>query len=141
MVSSPFSNIPEGFHILQSRGPFADLNGPFYRKLPNAGDTATVFGFLPLERHANSLGFVHGGMISTLLDGFMAQAIAESYKRKLVTLTLNIEFKHVIPIHRWVQADIELNEIEKNVISGVASLSSRNRTCATAKATFRLFNR
>ncbi len=132
---------PDGFEIINDRGPFADVNGPFYRFRKNENAPATTFGFLPEERHANSLGFMHGGMISTLLDGVMAQAIFEAHQRRLVTLSLNIEFKNTIPIGKWIQADVELKEIENNVIGCAASLMSNDRICATATGTFRLFRR
>lgn len=134
-------NIPDGFEIVQNKGPFADVNGPFFRLNKLDGTPATTFGFLPETRHNNSLGFMHGGMISTLLDGFMAQAISETHQRKLVTLKLNIEFKSTISTGNWVQADVALCKSENNLIEGAATLQSNNRICATATGTFRLFRR
>ncbi len=134
-------SIPNGFVPIVDRGPLVDLLGPFYRYQSKDNTSPKKFGFMPENRHTNNLGFMHGGMISTLLDVFMAQALSEIYDQKLVTLTLKIEFHHVIMIGKWVEAEVTLNKVSDNLTTISATLNSRNRVCASAIGSFKLFKR
>ncbi len=134
-------SIPNGFVPIEDRGPLVFLLGPFYRCQSNDHTSLKKFGFMPENQHTNNLGFMHGGMISTLLDVFMAQALSETHDKKLVTLNLNIEFHHVIMVGKWAEAEVTLNDVNDNLTTVAASLYSRNRLCASAAARFKLFNR
>ena len=64
---------PTGFAPMPPRGPFLEANGPFYH------DGGTRFGFVPETRHLNVLGFVHGGLLSTLMDSAMAHCAVAAH--------------------------------------------------------------
>ena len=57
--------VPEGFEPLFRSSPFLDLLGPFYNKLTGK---ELVLGFFASEKHCNSRGIVHGGVLSSLAD-------------------------------------------------------------------------
>jgi acyl-coenzyme A thioesterase PaaI-like protein len=60
---------PEGFELSGGRGHFSTHNGPYYHR--NAGGDLTEQAFFALQRHANGLGLVHGGMLSAFMDGVL----------------------------------------------------------------------
>ncbi|MEL7546790.1 MAG: PaaI family thioesterase [Pseudomonadota bacterium] len=132
--------VPDGFSPMQTRGPFTDINGPIWRK-PGHNGAIPQFGFLPEKRHTNSLGFVHGGMLSTLMDSAMAQAAYEHFRCRLVTLTLQVQFHSAVFRGRW--AEIEVGEpVQTGTdVALTATLRSRGALCLESEATFRLFPR
>ena len=89
------TRIPEGFTQIPTRGPFTDINGPIWRKSIGEGEPP-LLGFFPEERHTNALGFVHGGMLSTVLDSAMAHVAYDRFKCRLVTLELNVKYHHAV---------------------------------------------
>jgi len=127
-------HIPDGFAELPHRGPFTISNGPFYKSTTAPG----VFGFLPEERHSNSLGFLHGGMVATFLDSAMAQTIADTHGYVLVTLGLSVTYEHLIAQGRWAEARVTLGSLEGDTVSASVNLISRNISCASAEGRFKL---
>lgn len=132
------AQIPSGFKKAPGRGPFFDGNGPFWHK-PGQDGRPPIFGLRPEARHTNSLGFLHGGMIATFLDSAMAQSVYEQHACRLVTLDLNISYKHVVPQGRWVEAETTLSALSENIVEASVSMSCRNTICATATGKFQLF--
>ena len=61
------SDLPEGYELVQrTQGPgFAGLAGPFYAKRDGR---ALSLGLRIEQRHLNSRGTCHGGLLATLAD-------------------------------------------------------------------------
>ena len=129
--------VPDGFVKSPSRGPFWDINGPVWQK--TTPSELAVFGFVSEQRHTNSLGFVHGGMIATFLDGAMAQTVYNRHRCRLVTLDLNVGYKHVVPAQRWIEASVSIEHADDNHVTATARLMARKSECATATGLYRLF--
>lgn len=140
MEDTKSARIPEGFHQQASRNAFTENNGPFWLKNVE-GEDVGYYGFLPGERHSNSLGFVHGGMIATFLDHSMAHFAASRYNCRLVTIELKLNFQKAVFPNRWAEARVEPETESKALASLIAKLYSRGSVCATATAEFRLFPR
>ena len=130
--------IPEGFEPVPSRGLFFDENGPIWRK-QGVANVPPVYGIMPELRHTNSLGFVHGGMIATFLDGAMAQSIYDTYQCRLVTLDLRISYRHVVPVGRWAEATIKLEDPAGGRLIATADLHCRGSVCALSQGEYQLF--
>jgi acyl-coenzyme A thioesterase PaaI-like protein len=120
---------------MSARGPFMAVNGPLYR---TPGPDA-VFGFLPEERHCNTLGFVHGGMLATLLDTALATSIFERERSRLVTLDLSVSFRSAVPKGRWCEIRVSIGERLGDEVEGEATLWCRSQVCAAATARFKVF--
>lgn len=138
MSKSRLSGIPEGFDPIPTRGPFTDLNGPIWRKSLSEDEPPSL-GFMPEERHTNALGFVHGGMLSTVLDSAMAHVAYDRFQCRLVTLELNVKFHHAVFRGRWADIEVAFQKIEDSSVDLTARLRSRNSLCVEAQATYRLF--
>ena len=134
------SLIPEGFDTAPSRGPFTDINGPVYWR-PGGENAPPCFGFLPEDRHCNSLGFVHGGMVTAVLDSAMAQGLFSQHGHRLVTLSLTVEFRSPTPKGRWVDVHVDLREPDGDTVEAHATLKRGPRICAHAKGTYKLLPR
>jgi len=93
---------PEGF-VPSARGPYTTHNGPMFHKLRDDG--SFEHAFYVLDRHCNSMGIVHGGMLATFLDGLLARAVHQSSGGMSVTLHLSIDFLSAARKGQWVMGD------------------------------------
>ena len=59
------SQPPQGFREIPRPGPFNGLVGPLYER--REGEAVSI-GVRIAEKHANSRGICHGGMLATLAD-------------------------------------------------------------------------
>lgn len=130
--------VPDAFQPLPNRGPFIDVNGPIWHKPPLVNQPR-MFGLFAEDRHTNSLGFVHGGMISTVLDSSMAQVIFETHQCRLVTRELNLTFHHAVFKRRWAEIEVVLLDQSGSNVSLEAHLISRQILCAEATGTYQIF--
>lgn len=103
---------PEGFKP-SARGPYTTHNGPFFhRSTPEALEHA----FFALKRHCNSLGIVHGGMLSTFMDGVLANAVGREAGTASVTVHLSLDFLSMARAGDWVFGDAVVTRQTKDLI-------------------------
>lgn len=126
--------VPDGFSAMPTRGPFIDVNGPFYY------DGENEFGFFPEERHCNLLGFAHGGIVATLLDSVMAHCVVKRHRVAIVTDELNITYNSVIAKNRWASVNVTLQNRVNDYVQAKSTLSSRGAVCAEGRAWFKLLS-
>ena len=102
-------------------------------------------GYAKLEmpvsnQHRNSVGFLHGGVIASLLD--IAGAVAGSYgaSNELVSVTINLNCNYMAP-HRadTVVAEGELIRTTTSLFFAQSKLidPENNLLCATATGTYK----
>lgn len=85
--------VPEGWREIARLSPFNALVGPLYQR--SAGEALSI-GLRIEEKHANSRGICHGGVLATLADlalGYAMQSRLEGEKtRGFVTVQLSIDY-------------------------------------------------
>ena len=108
------SAVPPGYELLDSISPFHELVGPLYKK--NEPDAFHV-GMVVAQKHLNTHGIVHGGMICTLADFAMGYAASSATDppRKLVTTTLSMDFAGNALPGDWIEARVDLYRPGKRV--------------------------
>ena len=129
---------PFGFEVSKSRGPFTTRNGPVYRA---TADNDLRSGLWVLERHCNSMGFMHGGMVSSFADGALAWAVWHATRKMSVTLKLTTSFLGTIRPGDWLEAVPEVASVDDGVVQVSADLLVDGRLTARADATFRTLRR
>ena len=92
---------PEGF-TPSTRGPFTTHNGPFFHRI---ADDGFEHAFYALKRHCNGMGIVHGGMLTTFLDGVLARAVVKAIDSAAVTVHLSVDFLSMARAGDWVFGD------------------------------------
>jgi len=103
---------PEGFKP-SARGPYTTHNGPFFhRSTPETLEHA----FFVLKRHCNSQGIVHGGMLSTFMDGVLANAVGREAGTASVTVHLSLDFLSMARAGDWVFGDAVVTRQTKDLI-------------------------
>ena len=130
--------VPEGFALSKSRGPFTTHNGPTYRA-STRGDMRS--GLLVLDRHCNSMGFLHGGMASAFADGALAWAVWNETRRMSVTLKLTLTYLNIVKAGEWLEARPTVDAVNDELVHLHADLVTRHGKAARAEAVFRLLRR
>lgn len=102
-------------------------------------------GYTKLEmpvraEHRNTVGYLHGGVIASLLD--IAGAVAGSYgvSEEFVSVTINLNCNYMAPhIAETVIAEGELIRTTSSLFFAQAKLfdPESNRLCATATGTYK----
>jgi uncharacterized protein (TIGR00369 family) len=140
-MTSTDTIIPPGFarHFRQS--PLTNPWEPLYSR--KADDGAVTIGFRAAEAHANSRGFVHGGMISALADNAMGLSCGQALEGgpSLVTVSLALDFLGSATLGQWVQVTPKLNRLGSTLCFAEAVVTADGAPCAKAHGTFRVIGR
>jgi len=106
--------VPEGFvRVRRPRpNPFNEMVGPFYERRRG---TEVSLGLWIEERHSNSRGICHGGMLATLADlalGYAALAAGKTAggPSSFVTVSLSLDFAGSARAGDWVQSEVEVHK-------------------------------
>jgi acyl-coenzyme A thioesterase 13 len=92
--------VPESFQPYARTSRYLDLIGPL---LQHRDDPSTV-GLLTDDRHTNSRGIVHGGLLVAIADTVMGHAAERAGQgRRVVTASLTTDFTGAAQGGRWVQ--------------------------------------
>ena len=131
--------VPDGFALSRSRGAFSNHNGPVYEASAD-GDVRS--GLFVLDRHCNSMGFLHGGMASAFADRSLAMAVWAEARRASVTLKLTLHFLATVRLHNWLEAHPRVPSFDHDLVQVTADLMiNGEKLAARADATFRVLRR
>ncbi|MDO8295408.1 MAG: PaaI family thioesterase [Caulobacter sp.] len=128
---------PEGFKA-SARGPYTTHNGPFFHRLDDDG---LEHGFFALGRHCNSLGIVHGGMLSTFMDGVLAGAVGRDAGTASVTVHLSLDFLSMARAGDWVTGDARVTRTTKDLVFVEGRIRVGNRDVMRASGIFKPIRR
>lgn len=124
----------------------ANSKGLQLRSYPRPdGATAT---FRPWLEHDNGLGFLNGGIISTVLDCHSAAAVLLEADQRgwtaladaplpYVTAGLDVRFLRPAPLHEPVILHAEMGQATEGEITAEVTLMFGDKTCASAVATWK----
>jgi uncharacterized protein (TIGR00369 family) len=105
-------DIPQGFQALQrSNSAFLSSLGQIYLK----GDV--IVGMRVEEKHLNTRGVAHGGMLVTLADSAMGIVILRSRTppQPMVTVSLTADFADAARAGDWVEARVDVQKMGKRL--------------------------
>ncbi len=103
-------SVPEGFRPIQRGGPFLTALGPLY--VNTSGETP-VIGLRVEEKHLNTRGIAHGGMLVTLADSALGIALAMSRTPPgpMVTVNLSTDFADAARADDWIEAHVDIQKV------------------------------
>ena len=130
---------PEGYLPVEGRGNFSTHNGPYFYR-PGDGSLAEQ-AFFALERHANGMGVVHGGMLSAFMDGVLAGAVWRGAGRLGVTIHLSIDFLHMARVGEWVMGEARMTRATKDVAFAEGRAYVGGHDVVRCSGVFKLMNR
>lgn len=144
--------IPEGFEPVQSGTPFVDLAGPFYFKEEGA---VVAIGLLIEEKHCNSAGIAHGGLISTMADIALGNSIGHASisdeERQQwrstgeltrppvprVTVSMTTDYAGSAKVGDWIEMHVDIQRLGKSLSFANAYLDLDGYRIARASRVYR----
>lgn len=135
------SDIPQGYELVQrTQGPtFAGLAGPFYAR--REGRELSL-GLRIEQRHLNSRGSCHGGLLATLADialGYACVAASEDGAGKnFVTIDLSIEYLAGTRAGDWLYSEVKVLSTSSRTAAAAGHLLVEGSPVARISANFRM---
>jgi acyl-coenzyme A thioesterase 13 len=135
------ASIPAGYEVVQrTQGPtFAGLAGPFYAK--REGRELSL-GLRIEQRHLNSRGTCHGGLLATLADialGYACVAANEDgQSRNFVTIDLAVEYLAASREGDWLYSEVKVVHADTRTASAAGHLLVDGSPVARISANFRM---
>ncbi len=129
-------NAPQGFHPIPRLSPFNALVGPLYeRRQP--GKELSV-GLRLEEKHSNSRGICHGGVLATLADlslGYAMHARIDG-KAAFVTAHLALDYAGAAKAGDWIESVVEIQRVGSRLAFASCYLVCEERRIVRASAIF-----
>jgi uncharacterized protein (TIGR00369 family) len=136
------AGIPQGFELDPRIQPhtFSGLVGPFYSR--RQGHEISL-GLRIEERHCNSRGTCHGGLLATLADIALGYACAlaseaQGGNRNFVTVDLSLQYLASTLPGDWVQSEVTVLTPGSSTASATGLLLANGRPVVRISANFRL---
>jgi uncharacterized protein (TIGR00369 family) len=132
--------VPDGFARHYRRSPLTNPWEPLYSRRI---DDAVEIGLTASAAHANSRGFVHGGLIAALADNAMGLSCGQKIDGAsgLVTVNLAIDYLGTAAIGQWLQITPSVVKAGASLCFAQAIVTADGRPCARANATFKVGRR
>lgn len=129
------ANLPDGFGPLFRTSPLLDALGPFYGK---GSGSELVIGLRVAEKHTNSRGTVHGGVLATIADVTLGYVMAFGSEppRRLTTASLTIDYTGAAKIGDWIEARVDTTKVGRTLAFANAYLTVEGAQVARASAVF-----
>ena len=129
------SAIPEGFRRIERLSPFNALVGPLYER--RDGDNVSI-GLALEEKHTNSRGICHGGVLATLADLALGYAmLAKSGdKGSFVTAHLALDYAGSAKAGDWIESRVEIQHAGARLAFANCYLLCGTRPIVHASAIF-----
>jgi acyl-coenzyme A thioesterase PaaI-like protein len=125
---------PDGFEPHLSAGGYSNHNGPFYQKLVGQENYR---GFYLLDRHCNSMGIAHGGLLVSFADALLGMAVYRKRREAPITMRLTSDFIASARVGDWVEGKSTVSAVEDGVVFANADIYVDQRTVLLAQGVFR----
>ncbi len=127
--------VPAGFGPLFRSSPLLDVLGPFYGK---GTGVDLVVGLRVAEKHTNSRGTVHGGVLATMGDIALGYTMAFSSDppTRALTASLTIDYVGSAKIGDWIEARVDRSKLGKTLAFANAYLTVEGTQIARVSAVF-----
>ena len=133
--TDPAPSPPAGFEQARGRGSFSNHIGPYFLRADGAQ------AFFALARHCNSIGLIHGGMLSAFLDGVLASAAARGSGATPITMHLSIDYLDMGRAGDWVLGEAALTKATREIAFVEGRAHVNGRSLARATGVFKLMRR
>ena len=127
--------IDEGFQLWPSAGPFLASVGSFYFKEQIGG---TAFRLRLGEDHCNGIRLVHGGLLATLADSWLAINVAHGLPKgsKFVTSSLGIDYLASTVPGQVLELEVGRIKHGRRICFASGTLIASGKAVAATRVTF-----
>lgn len=134
------AGLPAGTKVASSGG-YNRYIGPLYR-LPDSGegeDLIRRFAFIAEDRHMNSAGSVHGGMLMSLMDVAMSQTSrAASGAPRCATVSLTSDFVGPGKLGDTIEARIRITRLTRTMVFMAGEIVAADRKLLIANGLWKV---
>lgn len=130
------AKIPAGFRQLERLSPFNALVGPLYARRRRGRELS--IGLHIEQKHTNSRGICHGGVLATLADlslGYAMHAKAQG-KAAFVTAHLAVDYAGSARVGDWIESQVEIQRMGTRLAFANCYLVAGKRRIVRASAIF-----
>ena len=129
--------VPEGFERHTRRSGLTDPWEPIYARHAVRGVSLAIRAG---AAHANSRGFVHGGLITALADNAMGLSCGQQIANTsgLVTVSLSVDFVGFAKVGQWLEIRAEVVKTGKSLCFATALVLADDSACARASGVFKV---
>ena len=130
-------HVPEGFERHTRHSGLTDPWQPIYARRSSRGVSLAIRAS---AAHANSRGFVHGGLITALADNAMGLSCGQEVDNtsSLVTVSLSMDFVGFAKVGQWLEIRSEVIKTGKTLCFASALVMADDSVCARASGVFKL---
>ncbi|HKR86944.1 MAG TPA: PaaI family thioesterase [Phenylobacterium sp.] len=132
---------PAGFVRLDGKASFTTHNGPLFQRTPEGEATGVEQALYILPRHTNTLGVLHGGMLSSFLDGLLGGAVRRGSGRTGVTIHLSVDFLRMARKGEWLMGESRMTHLTRDVAFAEARAWVGRSDVGRATGVFKLMDR
>jgi uncharacterized protein (TIGR00369 family) len=127
--------IPEEFRKIERLSPFNALVGPLYER--RSADGVSI-GLVIEEKHTNSRGICHGGVLATLADLALGYAmLAKSGdKGSFLTAHLAVDYAGAAKVGDWIESQVEIQRVGARLAFANCYLIANAKPIVRASAIF-----
>ena len=127
--------IPEHFSKIERLSPFNALVGPLYERRNADG---VSIGLVIEEKHTNSRGICHGGVLATLADLALGYAmLAKSGDNgSFLTAHLAVDYAGSARTGDWIESQVEIQRVGARLAFANCYLIANDKPIVRASAIF-----
>ena len=127
---------PAGFKALERLSPFNALVGPLYARRRKGRELS--IGVRIEDKHTNSRGICHGGVLATLADLSLGYAMHAKLggKGSFVTAHLSVDYAGSARVGDWIEAEVEIQRMGTRLAFANCYLVADGRQIVRASAIF-----
>ena len=127
--------IPEAFRKIERLSPFNALVGPLYER--RDGESVSI-GIVVEEKHTNSRGICHGGVLATLADLALGyEMLAKSGdKGSFLTAHLAVDYAGAAKVGDWIESQVEIQRVGARLAFANCYLVANDKPIVRASAIF-----
>ena len=127
--------IPEAFRKIERLSPFNALIGPLYER--RLGENVSI-GLVIEDKHTNSRGICHGGVLATLADLALGYAmLAKSGdKGSFLTAHLAVDYAGAAKVGDWIESQVEIQRVGARLAFANCYLIANAKPIVRASAIF-----
>jgi acyl-coenzyme A thioesterase 13 len=128
---------PAAFALSKRSSNLLDLLGPLYESGKGPGYRV---GLRVDERHTNSRGFCHGGVLAVIADVFLSRLIAVSRQPPLGFVTVNLGLTYLAPakLGDWLEAAGHVDRAGKTLAHSSGTITANGTPVLRATGTFQV---
>lgn len=133
----PFDPAAAGWKPRHGQGPFTQLVGPIWGR--RGGAEGSVHGLLVEERHLNSRGVVHGGMLMALADHVLGWLVFEAVGgAPCVTVSMNSQFMGAVKPGDWLEMRGSVVRQTRSLVFVAGPMTVDGKTVFTAEGIWKI---